>query len=341
MSGAELSNKRHPPQISEPGLIRNNVLTGLDGYLFLFNGGQRSFSFSTGDTKPSSLSVSHFFDNLDQRNRILTARDIPFLHLVYPSKEVVLKDKVPAPWRERIQSLFLSCYVADQPALEHMSMYPLRTLMALNHTQPVFRVQDTHMTDAGTMALTQHVLCKWDLQYDVTKFFVTIQEERPADCSDMLGLKDMVSEEFFKPTFSYHTFDNRSSLPGNTNNVCILHCPGSMTRKRLLIFGDSFIKGALPFLMPIFRDVVYARSATFQSDIVDLMLPDFVISSNAERYLCKVEADACSQPLIFTHYGKTDYTPPLLSLRHIMHNSLGIIIGGSMKNGCARCSQIA
>lgn len=126
----------------------------------------------------------------------------------------------------------------------------------------------------------------------------------------MLKIKDRVSEEFIKPTFRLLTFDNRASLPGNTDNVCIVHNPESITRKRLLIFGDSFIKYALPFFAPVFRDVVYVRSATFQSDMVELMAPDFVISSNAERYLCKVEADSASKPMLFTHYGKANYVPP-------------------------------
>jgi hypothetical protein len=293
-----------------PGVIENNVLVGLHDQLFLFAGGQRSFAFSTGDAKISSQYISLFFHNLKQRNRHLAVRGIPFVHLIYPSKEIVLKDKVPEPWRERIQSLFLSRYIVMQPALANMCLYPIDLLMALNRNQPVFRVLDTHMTDAGTMAVAQHVLEKWGLQYDVSKFFVINQEERPGDLADMLNINKKISENFFKPTFIFQRFDNRYSLPGNTDNVCIIHNSKSMTQKRLLIFGDSFIKIALPFFAPVFRDVVYVRSATFQPDMVELMAPDFVISSNAERYLCKVEADTDSKPMLFTHYGNTRYTPP-------------------------------
>jgi hypothetical protein len=295
--------------LNESSVIRNNVLIGSDSYLFLFNGRHRSFAFSTGEVKPSAQDISFFFNNLEQRNHFLSTRGISFLHVTYPSKEIVLKDKVPAPWREQIQSLFLSRYVAQQPALADMSLYPLAPLMKLNQTQRVFRVLDTHMTDAGTMAVTQQVLGKWGLQYDVAKFFTINEERKLGDLADMLNVKDKISEEFFKPTFSFLIFDNRSSLPGNADNVCIVHYPESMTCKRLLIFGDSFIKYALPFFAPVFRDVVYIRSSTFQADMVDLMAPDYVISSNAERYLCKVSADASSKSMLFTHYGKTDYVP--------------------------------
>lgn len=295
---------------SQAGSIENNVLIGMNGFLFLFDGGQRSFLFSTGEAKPSIQDVDSFIKNIQKRSLFLEGRGIQFIHVIYPSKEIILRNKVPSPWRERIQSLYLSHYLPAKSELRDISLYPIRVLMELNRTQPVFRVLDTHMTDSGTMAVAQHVLERWGLQYDTNQFFVTSQEQRSGDLADMVRVKEKVSEEFFKPTFKFVTFDNRATLPGNTGNVCIVHNPVSITRKRLLIFGDSFIKYALPFFAPVFRDIVYVRSATFQSDMVELMAPDFVISSNAERYLCKVEADAASKPMLFMHYGKANYAPP-------------------------------
>lgn len=296
--------------LRDSGVIRNNVLIGLDKHLFLHDGGQKSFAFSTGVAEPTTHDTVCFLSNLAQRNDFLSKRAIPFSHLIFPSKEIVLKDKVPPPWQDKLQSLFLSRYVAQQPALAGMTLYPLDLLMEIDRSKPVFRTLDSHMTDAGTMAVTQYVLEQWGLQYNLADFFATKQEKRRGDLTDMLKIDDKVSEEFLTPTFSFMTFDDRSSLPGNTNNVCIVQNSNAITRKRLLIFGDSFIKYALPFFAPVFRDIVYVRSATFQPDMVDLMSPDFVISSNAERYLCKVEDDASSKPMIFTQYGKADYVPP-------------------------------
>ena len=179
--------------------------------------------------------------------------------------------------------------------------------MDLNRTEPVFRTLDTHMTDFGSMAITQHVLHRWGLQYDTDRFFTVFQCNEAGDLSKMLGTEDKSTENSLRPKFYFQIFDNRTALPGNTNNVRIIHNPESTTNKRILIFGDSFINFSLIFFSPIFRDIVYVRSATFQSDMVELMAPDFVISSNAERYLCKVEADAASKPMLFMHYGKANY----------------------------------
>jgi hypothetical protein len=42
--------------MSKPsGMVENNVLVGLDGQLFLFDGGQKSFAYTTGELIPSSF----------------------------------------------------------------------------------------------------------------------------------------------------------------------------------------------------------------------------------------------------------------------------------------------
>lgn len=165
---------------SRLGKMEKNVLTGLDGYLFLFDGAQRSFLFSTGEAKPSSHDVEHFLKNIEQRSLFLERRGIPFLHVIYPSKEIVLRNKVPSPWQERIQSLYLSHYVPAQPELSDISLYPIQTLMKSNRTQPVFRVLDTHMTDSGTMAVTQHVLERWGLNTKSPDFLSLVKNKDQA-----------------------------------------------------------------------------------------------------------------------------------------------------------------
>lgn len=294
----------------EAGEVENNVLIGLDNYLFLFDGAQKSFAYSTGERRLSSSSILHFSTNIERRYCFLKERNISYLHLIYPSKEVVLTEKVPKPWGNRIQSLFLRGFGSLNPSIEKITIYPNNLLVEKNLNQPVFRVLDTHMTDFGTFVVTQNVLKKWGLQYDMSNFFAIYEEQRGGDLAVMLALKETVFEAVFKPKFKYISFDNRSSLPGNRDNICIVNNPKSLTDKRLLIFGDSFIKYALPFFAPVFRDIVYVRSASFQSDMIELMAPDFVISSNAERYLCRVEPDANSRPSLFKHYGNSEYTPP-------------------------------
>ena len=103
---------------------------------------------------------------------------------------------------------------------------------------------------------------------------------------------------------------NIQFLPGNTNNVRLDFNAQAVSKKRLLIFGDSFMKQTLKFFAAAFREVLYIRSSVFQYDIVEMYAPDVIISSNAERYLSLVESDENSDGIIFAHYGDDQYKPP-------------------------------
>lgn len=104
-------------------------------------------------------------------------------------------------------------------------------------------------------------------------------------------------------------FDNYSSLPGNSNNICFMHNRFALSERRLLVMGDSFIRSGLTYFSQAFRDIAYVRSAQFQGDMVDLFCPDVIISSNAERYLSRVGADADSTSVLLSGYGVPSYKP--------------------------------
>lgn len=103
-----------------PNLVKNNALIGFENNLFLFDGAQKPFAFSSGEIQPSSQSILNFFSNLESRNCFLSKRGMRFIHLVFPSKEIVLKDKLPDIWRERIEGLFLRNYYEKK--LIHISL---------------------------------------------------------------------------------------------------------------------------------------------------------------------------------------------------------------------------
>jgi len=288
--------------------IKNNVLIGLDSNLFLFDGGQKSFAYSTGELKPNDEDVEIFFKNIESRKKILSSKNIPFLHILFPSKEVFLKEKVPEPWRSNIKGLYFSHF--ERNNFDGTIIYPFDLLKNINKITPAYRTLDTHMCDAGAIAVAMHILNKFGEGYETSEFFANRLVDASGDLARMINSNETRVEECLINKFHLKYFDNRASLPGNTNNICILHNKDSLTKKRILIFGDSFIQQTLRFLSPVFRDVVYVRSATFQPDMVELMSPDIVISSTVERYLCQIESDENSKSMLFTHYGKDNYSPP-------------------------------
>lgn len=132
------------------------------------------------------------------------------------------------------------------------------------------------------------------------------------DLAKMLGSSEKSEELVVSPLFGQtNSFDNRGALKGNTNNIIICSNEAAVVEKTVLIIGDSFIALCVKLLSVFFRDIIYIRSSTFQKDAVDLFKPDFVISSNAERYLSDVKSDRDSHSILFSNYGSEVYRPEI------------------------------
>jgi hypothetical protein len=89
----------------------------------------------------------------------------------------------------------------------------------------------------------------------------------------------------------------------------ILHNPKSLSNKRLLALGDSFLRDGIASLSTFYRDILYIRSELFQKDAIDLFAPDAIITANAERYMCQVAPDADADSILLKCYGRADYHP--------------------------------
>ncbi len=289
----------------------DDVLTGDDGYLFLYQGAQRQFDYLTGDKKVAADSVQHFFHNLEQRKAYCDEHHIGYLHLVFPSKPVILKDKLPQPLQNKVQSLFLSQYAANRAGpLPDYLLYPQQQLQQLRSKLQVFPRTDTHNSMACMQEIAEMVLHKMGYAIALQDYFTPFVRPRAGDLAVMKGMTEREEQQTSGPLQQPLSFDNISALPANTNNMCLWHNPQSLTSKRLLVFGDSFIKMALIFFSPLFRDILYVRCATFQPDLVSMFAPDQILSSNAERYLSKVASDQQAAPFLLQTYGDSNYQPP-------------------------------
>lgn len=292
------------------GEVKQGVLGGLDGYLFLFDGGQQQFAHLVGDQIPSPASVENFFENLESRHSYCEAKGIAYLHVVFPSKPVIVTEKLPPQWRSRVKSLFLTRYLATRSeGCPPWLFYPRDFLRELDAKRSVFKKLDTHLSNFGSLSVARWMLQKIGLDYKPEEYFSEMSAEFTGDLARMLGVTDTIPGIRIQSMLPNFLVDNRSALPGNTNHIVVLHNPNTASEKRLLIFGDSFSQGALIYLAPSFRDIVYVRSATFQTDLVELIGPDVVFSANAERYLSKVDSDRESSSVLMAVYGTDGYRP--------------------------------
>lgn len=293
------------------GEVVNDVLVGQESWLFLWHGGQRQFDYLMGEA-PSVTSVKTFTDNLRARQQICEAKNIPFRHVVFPSKPIIEKDHLPEAVASKVQSLFNRHYrhPITESGLDDICSYPEDALISARSSHQVYRRTDTHMTSIGDAIVAREILTSLGYAHDPLDHMYSIDLRRKGDLAKMLKSSDTDIENILIPNGNVlQEWDNRAALPSNTGNVVISFNPSSVSAKRLLILGDSFFRSCLWPLSTFFREILYVRSAYFQPELLHLFSPDVVLSGNAERYLSRVSADADAHSVVMAGYARSDYNP--------------------------------
>lgn len=274
--------------------VNSNVLLGDDNYLFLWQGSQNQFDFLTRSVKPSKTSIRNFSQNINSRKAYLDRFGIEYKHIIFPSKPTVLEDLLPLDLR--VKSLYESYY-------EKMNCisYSRKKLVAQHSKgRKPFRTLDTHLTDYGFISCLQDALPD-DFKLIKEKGFSykSVKKLLAGDLEIMIRKESKltVPEHIIKEVdahganIEFEECDNIKDISGNTGNIVIIKGLNSFTNKRLLVFGDSFIRKGLRLLSPIYSEIIYFRSQFFRPELINLFRPDMVLSANAERYLSNVQND--------------------------------------------------
>lgn len=297
----------------QPGCVINNVLIGESKQLFLFEGNYNQFSYLSNQVSISESSKTNFLDNLRRRRRFAEERNLQYLHIVIPCKPLVVRDKTPEPYRHNIRSLFLNTYAPlfqnRDPLTEHV-LYPLDSLIREQVQRDCYWANDTHINAAGQLCIHREI-GKHIQDLSTTFPLLRITEEpRQGDLGIMLGNSEPLPSLCFPWTGELLNYSNTSELPGNTGDIVITHNPLSRTNRRLVLFGDSFIKTMLHLFAQDFRTILYIRGPYFQPDMIELFAPDVLITSETERYLAGVDNDNNGPSLLFESFReRSDYKP--------------------------------
>lgn len=296
--------------MSYPGNIENNVLFGEEDWLFLWHGGQAQFDHLTGIISPSPESVQSFVANMESRRVICDTRGLPNVHVVYPSKPVVMTRYLPEGIRDGVQSLFERHYSHALNPETTKVLYPRQALIEASITDQIFSRQDTHMTHTGDVIVAQKILDSLGNDHDIQACMIAVTRPRRGDLADMVKIPTQLPEIWLTPRQGSHkVFNNIFFLPSNTDNIIVAHNPLSASSRRLLALGDSFLGGAIGPLLTFYRDILFVRSPLFQPDLLDLFAPDDVVTANAERYLSQVNSDSEGESVVMGLYGRDDYKP--------------------------------
>ena len=296
----------------QEGEIKNNVLVGKDGYLFLYEGAHNQFSYLSGKKIVSQESISNFHENIKNRKVYLANLGIQYKHVVFPSKPLLKSKYLPDKWGV-VNSLFNTYY---KDLHSGTVIYPLEELLECEKKHSTFLKYNSHITNYASLVISSLILKNLNLRYDIRfDFKLCKQEIIGGDLATMYGINIYHEEEVLIYTKKVDLFEahNYDAIPGNTNHIHIIRNNNAINDKKVLIFGDSFfvdftLRDVFKYY---FREIVYIRSQYLHNDIVDLYMPDIVLTGNTERYLANVDSDTNANNILMELYGNAKYRPSL------------------------------
>lgn len=299
--------------LHRPGCVSNNVLIGQNAQLFLFEGSYNQFSFLSGQERVTTNSKNNFIKNLRTRRAFADRLKIPFLHMVVPCKPLVMRHHCPEPYRRTIRSLFLHSYLPlfrESNPIHEKCIYPLGALIASQAYQDCYWSNDTHINAIGQLTLYREIgkyINNLTYSFEASRI---IQKSKEGDLGVMLGkYQHMPGLRFTKSNITLE-YSNTKELPGNSGEVIISFNPLSQSERRLVLFGDSFIKTMLHLFAHDFRTIIHIRGPYFQPDIIKMFRPDALITSETERYLAGVVPDSDGRSLLLnTVISQINYKP--------------------------------
>ena len=265
------------------------VILGKWGWLYLANDNSLEDWRNIDPFTPQELEAWRRM--LEARNDFCATRRIPYLFVVAPSKYDIYPEYMPDNLtRVRDECRFdqLLSYLSEK----HSSVPVLdlrKPLLEAKKVTRVFQKTDTHWNDRGAwiadQAILEAVRQKVPAAGAVFANFQSVTIRRPGmDLAGLLGLNDVLTEESLElrpriPLRLPHVEQNR------VEPITIdAKQPGQPT---IVMFRDSFMTSALPFLAETFGREVYLWEDGFDPAIIEAEHPDIVIQEIAQRKLMR------------------------------------------------------
>ena len=286
--------------------MNNNVLCGVNDWLFLFQGNQHQFDYLTGKCLPNAKSIENFTSNIEDRSDYCKNSGILYKHIVFPSKPLIMRKYLPEHL-SNVKSLYNSHYSVNNSSV----LYPEKELFEMEESHTTFYKYDTHNTNFGYLAIFNSILDSLGFKSGIENDELMISTKYVSGDLAKMCNKEVENQEVFLDINDDLTYQigNKAFLPGNSNDVLITSALKPKYNQRVLIFGDSFFKGLMRFFRPLFSDVMYVRSSFFHKDIIENFKPHIVLTGSAERYLSYVKSDRNANNFLLELYGLPNYNP--------------------------------
>lgn len=281
-----------------PHTPADDVIVAPNGQLFLAGGRHSVLRFARGEIKVAPHSIEAMQANLAGRRSHADARGIAYLHLVAPEKYKILPDGFPVADPQSPADPYLAagltfCYPVDELRAGPGCAY--------------FRT-DTHWAPAGLITIARIIgqAAKTDqarLEGAEGEMRAALEDSPEIFYGDLgrkLDPKEGELRALLKPAHPIRMTENGIGhdylSPVNDGRMIVVESDHPQASGRLLIFGDSYLHHALPYLSFLFSVIVFCRTRFYHEEMVDMVRPDCVVTQAADRYMGAIHRDTQAPP---------------------------------------------
>jgi alginate O-acetyltransferase complex protein AlgJ len=237
--------------------------------------------------------LEHWKLLLEGRRDWLARRGIRYLFTIFPRKEVIYPEYLPATFKPEEESRFdqLAAYFKIHSNLEILDLRP--ALYEAKARHDVYYQTDGHWNFYGGLTGSQAIII------ELSKSFPQLKPVSESDCQvtttqregdlvKLLGLSGYTKEEMqdvslrepaFKSILGPITVSNKPFSAGVTERK------GASNMPRLVMFDDSAGSGMVPFLPQDFSRAVFVWLPRLDPVLIKTEHPDIVIQEMGELYL--------------------------------------------------------
>jgi len=280
----------HPASRLPPGQASANgaAVAGVDGYLFIADGGNRWETQYTGPEPPVSWTTT-WAEVLATRQAEAEARGVPLWNLVIPEKQVVYPEKrwpqgAPDGGRRPLRRL------AALAGPDARLLYGEAALLACKAEAPASLRHDSHWTASGCLAVVRQLLAAAGPEVDVERAVFTVERARePLDLAAHFLDPNPPQDRLRLAAPHPRAWDNRhyERTGQHTGSRYRLANPEAPDPRRVALFGDSysFAEGLAGALSALFAEVTCVWSKSVLWDVVDERRAELAFWESAERFL--------------------------------------------------------
>ncbi len=259
-------------------------LIGTDGWLFLKNDTNRIIDQITGRYALTDDVIHSWLNLLRLRDAYFKSKGINYSYICAPNKECVYSQYLPSEIEISENRPINIIKDIFEKTLGNRFSYPLMALK--NNEFNTFSKGDTHWNHYGAYVAYKIMMAKIGVSRVIERSDIQfIPLSRKGDLiskHDRNSLDEVICASIKIPVDISVEFDNKVV---NRGKLTVINNPLALNDESLLIFRDSFGSCLSHFLARTFRRVVMVWQPNIDFGIVEVELPDYVISGQVERFI--------------------------------------------------------